>query len=248
MVRVLDGVLARRLLLHYRVEPELARGLVKPPLAPRIRGGKAVAGVSLIHLEELGPPALRPLGLELEAMVHWLAVEGRGAHPGFAILRRDTDSRLVAALGRPLFRAPHHLARFTVEEDPRRIKLRATTAGGAGDLEVAVEFGAAFRPTQSFVSLADAERFLGGIGAALAEAEAGSVLEAVRLRQVPQGFEPVRLLGAVASFFEDRDRFPAGGAVLDGALAMRALPLEYARVPLAAAAEPAALAGAPGLP
>jgi hypothetical protein len=92
-----------------------------------------------------------------------------------------------------------------------------------------------FRPTRAFLSLAEASRFLeecerseagGGSG--------GGELALVRLAPTPWRVEPVRVIAAHARLFEDGVLFPRGAAELDGAIALRALPLEWARVRSAA--------------
>jgi hypothetical protein len=53
MLPKLEGIIARRVLLNFRVDPDVARGLVPEPLELASRSGYAVAGVCLIRLEQL---------------------------------------------------------------------------------------------------------------------------------------------------------------------------------------------------
>jgi len=58
MLPVLEGVIARRVLPNFSVDPGVAARLVPPPLEVSLVGGRAVAGVCLIRLEHLRPKGL----------------------------------------------------------------------------------------------------------------------------------------------------------------------------------------------
>ena len=49
----LEGVIDRRLLINYRVDPEIAERLLPAPFRPQLVHGEAVAGICLLSLEEL---------------------------------------------------------------------------------------------------------------------------------------------------------------------------------------------------
>jgi uncharacterized protein YqjF (DUF2071 family) len=234
MLRVFEGVVARRLVVNFRVDPEVAAGLVPAPLEPARLGGAAVAGMSLIRLEQIRPRGLAPIvGLAIENMAHWVAVTAPvedGRVSAFFVLRRDTESRLVATLGGPLFSAAHHLAQFDVDEDERHLRAKVRTDNGAADVEVEVDWGAAFRGTPCFPSLGAAERFFREFERGFTASETGGLLAAVRLRPSPVRLEPVRLVAARCRYFEDPKRFPEGSVTLDGALGMRSIPYEWVAV------------------
>jgi hypothetical protein len=61
------GVIERRLLVNYRVAPEVAARLLPPGLRAQLVDGWAVAGICLLRLGELRPPhAPRILGRRSE--------------------------------------------------------------------------------------------------------------------------------------------------------------------------------------
>jgi uncharacterized protein YqjF (DUF2071 family) len=105
----LEGVIARRVLLTFRVDPEVARRLVPAPLAPAVHNGFAVAGGCLSRLERLrsqGPPGA--IGVSSENMAHRIAIRSpapEGERDGVFLWRRDTDQALVTRLGGRLFPA-----------------------------------------------------------------------------------------------------------------------------------------------
>jgi hypothetical protein len=50
---VMSSVIERRLLVNYRVAPEVAAGLLPAPMRPQLVNGWAVAGICLIRLGRL---------------------------------------------------------------------------------------------------------------------------------------------------------------------------------------------------
>ena len=54
----LAAVVERRLLVNYRVDPDVAARLVPPPFRPQLVRGWAVAGICLIRLGRLRPRGL----------------------------------------------------------------------------------------------------------------------------------------------------------------------------------------------
>src|SRR5689334_14338267 len=117
---VIQGVIERRMLVNYRVEPEVIRRILPSPFRPKLHNGVAIAGICLIRLKQLRPLFLSmPMGMGSENAAHRIAVEWdeQGvAREGVFIPRRDTNSRLNAMVGGRLFPGEHHLARFDVQE------------------------------------------------------------------------------------------------------------------------------------
>src|SRR5262249_56218991 len=94
MLPTLEGLIARRVLVNFRVDPDVARRLVPTPLEPIVERGACVAGICLIRLERLRPKGLPAVvGLAAGNMAHPIAVRyptpaggsGRGV-----LLGRDT--------------------------------------------------------------------------------------------------------------------------------------------------------------
>ena len=128
-IPVIRGVIDRRILVNYRVDPSVLAGLLPEPFRPKLVNGAGMAGVCLIRLKEVRPRFLPPfLGLSSENAAHRIAVEwdrGGERREGVFVPRRDTSSRINAAVGGRLFPGEHHHATFRVEEgdDHYRIAL-----------------------------------------------------------------------------------------------------------------------------
>jgi hypothetical protein len=103
----IQGIIERRILANYRVDPACLRRLLPAPLRPQLIRGYGVAGICLIRLAAIRPRGLpAALGVSSENAAHRIAVEWDEAgqtRRGVYIPRRDTSSRFnVLAGGRLL--------------------------------------------------------------------------------------------------------------------------------------------------
>src|SRR5919197_1506243 len=97
-METMKGLIRRRLLLNFRVDPALLQPQLPASFRPRLVGGYAMLGVCAIRLERLRPD-WSPIGFSSENAAHRVAVEWTGEDPasaqprvGVYILRRDTGS------------------------------------------------------------------------------------------------------------------------------------------------------------
>ena len=246
----IEGTIDRRLLVNYRVEPELARAVVPPPFRPQLVHGSAVAGICLLRMTDLRPRHTpRWLGLRSENAAHRIAVEWDTAHGttrGVYIPRRDSASLLNVVVGGRLYPGTHHHARFEVHESDDELAVRFTSDDGSADVEVQVAVTDSLSGSALFTDVADASAFFqqGNIGYSATRNE--TRFDGVELVTDAWSIDAATVLRAHSSFFEDRATFPPGTAVLDSALLMRRIPVHWIAHPqLDASAEPAPAVRAP---
>ena len=117
---VMVGTIERRLLVNYRVDPEVLAAHLPAPFRPQVVHGVGIAGICLIRLGHLRPQGLpAAMGTTTENAAHRIAVEcdgDAGREHGVYIPRRDSSSRLTALVGGRLFPGEHHRGRFSVHE------------------------------------------------------------------------------------------------------------------------------------
>src|SRR6266850_249514 len=117
---VIRGVIDRRILVNYRVDPHALAAILPTPFRPQVVRGFGMAGICLIRLREVRPQGFpRWLGLASENVAHRVAVEwddGDQLHSGVYVARRDTSSRLNALAGGRIFPGLHHHSTFRVRE------------------------------------------------------------------------------------------------------------------------------------
>jgi uncharacterized protein YqjF (DUF2071 family) len=162
IARNIDCVIERRLLVSYRIDPDRVEALLPRPFRPQLVQGHAVGGVCFIRMKALRPPRLpQAAGLTTENAAHRFAVEWddeHGSHTGVYIPRRDTSSRLTAALGASIFPGSYHLARFHVTESTNMIRIGIRSRDRVVSLSVAAA-PAGSLSSDLFASLEEATGF-----------------------------------------------------------------------------------------
>jgi len=231
----LVGVIERRLLVTFRVEPGAVAALVPAPLRPQVVKGFAVAGICLLRLGGLRPrgaPAWA--GRRSENAAHRIAVEWDvpgGVEHGVYIPRRDSSSLLNVAAGGRLFPGRHGRARFDVTETADRLSVGFRTADGSGGASVEARVSSRLEGSHLFADLGEASRFFEQGALGYSASRRPDRLDGVRLHTDAWRVEPLELDEVRSSFFDDRATFGAGAAELDCGLVMRAVPVVWTVVP-----------------
>src|SRR5438874_9916505 len=116
-----EAVIRRRLLVNFRVRPDILAQTLPSPFEPRLVRGWSMAGICLIGLGNLRPGGFPPVfGLRTENAAHRIAVEWNdetGRRQGVYIPRRETSSRFVQALGGRFFPGVYRRGSFSINQD-----------------------------------------------------------------------------------------------------------------------------------
>src|SRR5262245_15653256 len=227
----IHGLIKRRLLINYRVDPSVMRRQLPAPFRPKLHENSAIAGICLIRLEHIRPrPFPRALGLSSENAAHRIAVvweDDTGSHEGVYIPRRDTGSLVNHLAGGRLFPGEHHHSTFHVTEDDQRIALHMQSADGHVELDVVGCAATRLPATSGFATVSEASAFFerGSIGYSVTSS--GHRLDGVVLKTDSWQVEPLAVERAYSSYFDDRTRFPIGSIRFDCGLLMRNVPHEW---------------------
>jgi hypothetical protein len=231
---VIEGVVERRLLVNYRVDPEVVGPVLPAPFRPQLVDGWAVAGICLIRLGHLRPRGWpRQVGLRSENAAHRIAVEWDdphsedGAATGVYIPRRDTGSVSNALIGGRLFPGEHHRAKFAVEETDDIVRVAFTSTDGTVSVDVVTEPADDIGDSRLFHDVDEASAFFQQGSVGYSATAGGHRLDGLELRTNAWRVAPVRVTDARSSFFDAADRFPPGAATLDCALLMRDVPVTW---------------------
>jgi hypothetical protein len=228
---VRHGVIRRRLLINFRVEPSVVQRLLPPPFRPKLHQGHAVAGICLIRLENIRPRHLPSfLGLSSENAAHRIAVvwnDASGLREGVFIPRRDSGSLMNQLAGGRLFPGEHHRSAFEIHEENDRIALHMRAADGQVQVDVVGRVAADLPPTSSFATLSDASAFFepGSLGYSVTAG--GSRLDGVVLETHAWSVEPLAIEHVYSSYFADAALFPTGSVTFDCGLIMRNIAHEW---------------------
>jgi len=240
---VLEGVIARRLLLNFRARPASIQPLLPAPFRPKLVRGWAMAGLCLIRLESVRPRALpAPFGMASENAAHRIAVEWDESgltREGVFILRRETDSRVNQLLGGRVFPGVHQLARFDTWETERRLKIDISEADGRRLVRVAARLGESWPTDSVFGSLADASAFFQR-GSCGWSPDGRGGCEGMEIHIADWRAEPLFVERVESRLFNDRQLFPPGSVEFDSALLMRGIRHEWHVLPSLGARKEAA--------
>jgi hypothetical protein len=231
MLPALEGVIRRRVLLNFRVAPEIVAPLIPDPLEVLTHGEAAIVGICLIGMERLRPKGVPGwFGVASENMAHRIAIRyptGTGMSDGVFIWRRDTDQCLVSLLGGRLFPGVHQRAAFTIEDDDKDVSICVRTQDRLADVRFDASHETEWCSHSVFSTFDDAVTFFRrgdcGFSCSLREGR----LDGLQLKTLRWEMQPLRVNQLHSAFFEDRERFPSNTVQFDCALMMRGIPHEW---------------------
>lgn len=225
LLDTIQGVIARRVLLNYRIDPTALQQVLPAPFRPKLYRGYGIGGICMIRFKELRPRLLPAwLGMGSENAAHRIAVEWdeEGERKeGVYIPRRDTDSWLNQTLGGHAFPGIFTQSAFEVHEEAEAVAVRIVRPDGGEEIAFSGHVVEKLPETSLFESIEDASQFFlsGSTGYSATPQEGhyhGIDLECLNWNMMPMEIEVAR-----SCFFGDTNRFPPGSVELDCALLMR---------------------------
>ena len=230
-IPVIRGIIDRRILVNYRVKPDVLAPLLPAPFRLKLINGFGMAGICLIRLKHVRPKFLPAfLGLSSENAAHRIAVEwdeGGATKEGVFVPRRDTSSRINKLLGGRVFPGIHSHAEFQVREYDDHYRVELTSDDRQTHLLVEGHVTEDVPNNSVFRSLAEASSFFerGSLGYSVT-AKPGR-FDGLELRSFNWQVRPLEVETVQSSFFEDRKLFPPGSVEFDSALLMRGIDHEW---------------------
>lgn len=233
----ITGLIRRRILLNYRVEPEVVAGILPGNFRPKLFREKAIAGICLIRLEQIRPKGLPAVaGVSSENSAHRIAVEWEdaegGMQEGVFVPRRDTDSRLNAFAGGRVFPGVHHRSRFSVRDRKGKISMTIETEGIELPLvEIEAEESEGFPETSLFSSLEESSRFFEAGCIGYSPRPDSCALDGLLLKVPEWRVSPLAVKRVRSAYYDDSALFPEDTIAFDHALLMRDIVHEWRSEP-----------------
>ncbi len=228
---VMSGVIERRILANYHVDPIYLARILPAPFRPKLIRGWGIAGICLIRLRQIRPQ-FSPItaGFSSENAAHRIAVEWDDTGEtcqGVYVPRRDTSSRLNTLIGGRLFPGIHHHARFDVNESDRQLSVALRSDDERTYVTVEGTVGDVWPKTSVFESRSEASAFFecGSLG--YSPTACPGAFDGLELRTSTWHVESLDVTQIRSSFFEDPVHFPDGAAQFDCALLMRNIEHEW---------------------
>jgi hypothetical protein len=230
----LVGIIERRLLINYKVDPEAVAKLLPQGFRPQLVRGSAVAGICLLRLGNLRPTGMPSwLGLRSENAAHRIAVQWdtpNGVSRGVYIPRRDSGSMTNVLVGGRLFPGVHQRARFAVRENPRTFDVDCRSADGAASVAVKATVAGGFGGSSLFPNLAEASAFFEGGAVGYSDGSQPGRLDGLRLHTTAWRMEPLELKQVQSSFFNGTGPLDLDAVELDSGFVMRNVPVSWTSV------------------
>jgi hypothetical protein len=244
---ILEGRIDRRILVNYRVRPEVAAALLPAPFRPRLVTDWAVAGICLLRLKQLRPKGLPAyFGVSSENAAYRFAVEwddtesrpGQQTQVGVYIPRRETGSRLNAWAGGRLFPGTHHLIRFDARSQAGSFSINVFDER---QRETSVALSAEAAPligSELFADTDDAAEFFRSASAGYSPAAGGEHFDGIELQVNDWNLMPLRLTSLHCPFYDECDRLPPGSIQFDSAFLMQNVEHSWIALPPLSARRP----------
>lgn len=226
----IKGVIKRRILLNYRIDPDIVQEVLPHNFRPKLVNGYAIAGICLIRLEEIRPKILPAIvGISSENSAHRIAVEWDNKDglqgEGVFVPRRDTNSRINALTGGRIFSGVHHHSKFTIADQSGEISVCVNSKYNKSPLlDLKVRETHTLPEKSVFNSLEESSKFFEAGCIGYSPRPNSCTLDGLLLEVNDWQVTPLSIDYAKSSYFDDRNLFPPNSIQLDHALLMRDIP------------------------
>jgi len=230
-IPVLRGLIDRRILVNFRLDPEAVKRVLPAPFRPKLVKGYAMGGICLIRIKEVRPkllPGFIGLGSENAAMRFSVQWDQNGeVREGVYIPRRVTSSRLNTLVGGRLFPGVHHHGRFEVKEEHPSYEVGLESDDGETKLVVKGVVTDRLPNRSLFGSVDEASEFFRAGSLGYSDTRTAGLYDGLELRSFDWKVAPLDVRHVECNLFENAKNFPKGSAEFECALLMRSIEHEW---------------------
>lgn len=227
----LNGVIDRRILVNYRVRPDVVKSLLPLHLDPLIVNGYASAGICIIRLKDVGiygsPSCFR---MTSENTAHRFLVtfikDGEKMN-GVYIPRRDTDSTLNVMLAGKIFSWPHYPATYEVVETIGRYSIKMKGKEKKTLLDIETHTVNKFPSGSMFDNIQHASDCFKSCSIGISPSTTADNFKVIELRTKRWAVKPLHVKKLTSTYFEDESLFPKSAIQFDNALLMTEIQHEW---------------------
>jgi hypothetical protein len=228
---VLSGIIDRRMLINYKVDPGVVKKLLPVNLEPLIVNGYASAGICLLRLKEIAIKYIPSfLGITSENAAHRFLVkwkENGKECQGVYIPRRDTDSLLNIWLAGKIFYWPHYAAKFETKEADGNYYLKMQSKDLKTEVMVRAKLSNAFPLDSMFDSIEHASACFQNCPIGYSPSTIPNRFKIIQLKTKTWAVKPLHVEELQSSFFQDKALFPSHTIHFDNALFMENIEHEW---------------------
>lgn len=224
MIRIIEGIIDRRILVNYRIDPYYLEKILPPPFKPRLVNNYGLGGICLIHFKKMRPTWLPSLmGTSSENGTHRFCVEWKKngtLYNGVYIKKRFTNSRLHEFGGEKIFPGKLAFSDFKVSEKKGYYSISFKCKDGEYACIEAYE--ADQFPTNSlFKNIEEASKDFRKDQIGYSPDGKKNKFKGVKLNTDNWVVSPLALKRCESSLFSNPDIFPKGSVEVDHVLLMK---------------------------
>ncbi|HMQ09914.1 MAG TPA: DUF2071 domain-containing protein [Oligoflexia bacterium] len=232
----IKGVIERRILINYKLDPIVAKKLLPTPFEPIVLNNFASVGICLIRLNGIKPTFLPDCfaGIRSENAAHRFAVRyptKNGYRDGVYIPRRDTSSKLNAMAGGCLFPGIHHLSNFKVIESQNHYYVSFKNKKDGTFLEIDCTTTQSFPKQSMFNSFEQASEFFRNGSCGFSPTDKKETFQGLTLKTYVWEMYTLSVNQVVSSYFNNTQQFPKNSIEFDNALLMKNIPHHWITEP-----------------
>ncbi|WP_018970217.1 DUF2071 domain-containing protein [Rubritalea marina] len=223
MAKEVTGIIDHRILLNFRIDPEIMDKQLPPQFTPKIVHGYAIGGICQVSLSEMRPKGMPAIsGTNSHNAAHRIAVETSQGE-GVYVLRRDTSSWLNTVAGGRLFPGIHSKAHFDIAQANGHYSVKITDSNNDPIMSIRGEVARELPNGSIFHSTQEVSDFFktGNIG--WSPRGNDSDFDTIELQTKEWDMEPLHLEESFSSYFSDTNKFPSGSVEFDSGMIMRNL-------------------------
>lgn len=226
-IPTIRGMIDRRVLVNFRVDPDVLSRVCPKPFRPQLVNGFGIAGICLIRLKQIRPKRLPAfLGISSENAAHRIAVQwdsDAGPQTGVYIPRRDTSSLLNSFAGARVFPGVHHQARFDILETGDEYCITMNSTDGTARVVVEGHTCDQLPDDSVFGSVAECSQFFESGSLGYSPSTSDAKFDGLELKTLNWSVQSLSVDNVQSSFFDDRNVFPEDSIAFDNALLMRGI-------------------------
>lgn len=222
-MKEVTGIIDHRILLNFRIDPEVMKRNLPGEFTPKVVNGYAIGGICQVSLSEMrakGMPSI--IGTGSHNAAHRIAVNSSKGE-GVYVTRRDTNSWLNTKSGGRLFPGVYSKADFDVSVSGDLYSVRIENKETELIMSISAEVVSELPEDSVFASTSEVSDFFktGNIG--WSSRDKSSQFDAIELTTVEWRMEPLKVKESYSAYFSDTSSFPEGSVEFDSAMIMRNL-------------------------
>lgn len=222
-MKQVTGIIDHRILLNFRIDPEVMKKNLPEEFTPKVVNGYAIGGICQVSLSEMrakGMPSI--VGTGSHNAAHRIAVDSSQGE-GVYVTRRDTNSWLNTMSGGRVFPGVYSKANFDVSVSNDLYSVRIENKKKELIMSISAEVVSELPEGSVFESTEEVSDFFktGNIG--WSSRERSNQFDAIELTTVEWRMEPLKVKESFSAYFSNTSMFPKGSVEFDSAMIMRNL-------------------------